>query len=193
MTWVLLLLLGLAVLGGTGSKRPNRFRPTRRRIHRKRNPLAGSQPRTRRGLQLDLPKPFDSGEVEGTLPQDFGGTVSFDLGEVPDGDVVYTAAVEFEGAGVQGSGFYRLIIDEQPGGMSEIQVGPVMASTPVGSEHWLPNALKLSAYLVDPDQGVVGFAGFSFSAGRMLFSVAQSTIIPMDGVRVRVKWHGFET
>lgn len=190
MSWLILtmaLALGLG-LAFSGPKRVNRFRPLGRRKRFK--PTAK---KTQRGgrLQLDLASPFGSGEVEGIVPEKSPGILSFNLGVVPTGDLVYVAAVEFEGGGYQGSGFYRLIVQGQPGGMSEIRVGPVMPSSK--GEHWLPAALQLSAYLVDPELGAVGFAGFSFSDGRMLFSVALLTVVPPEGLRVRVKWSAFET
>ena len=193
MSWLILLAVTLTVFAvrGVGPKRVNRFRPFGKlRLGRRFKPDFGF--RTGR-LELDLPKPFASGEVEGTIPDENDGMVTFNLGEVPAGAVVYIAAVEFEGGGYQGSGFYRLIAEGQPAGWSQIQVGPVMYNGINPQFFLLPWVLRLSAYLVDRSQGPIGFAGFSIYDGRMFFSVVQQFRSSVEGINVRVKWQAFET
>ncbi len=221
MTWLILALLGVSVVavaggGGRGRTRKNRFRlPQLEKLKKKRKgkfkPFDPKGTRRGRKLRLDLLRePFAAGEGVGTVDTRTGEgaqIMSFDLGDVPAGPLTYIVDVEFSGPDAQGTGRYRAVIDQQKStGWAEMVMGGVMPDYPMSVNLILPEKRELfgdelfllAEYLIDPERGTVGRAGFSFEDGRLFFSIAGYTVGVggmvdwLEPYDVEVKWRGYE-
>jgi hypothetical protein len=204
VNWILGLFgLGVAVaaLSGPGDSL-TRWRPRKPFRRARFKPFA--LPKGARGRAFKLPTGwtrFGGGHVEGNVGEtETSQIVTFDLGELPDGNAAYVVRVTFNGPDTDGSGLFRLRVDQKRG-VATIVMGGIMPPYDAGGDDWRLLRFQLAEYLVDKNRGTVGFAGFHHGpGGRVYFSVSGIIVPPTHQAfsdnsgpyHVAVDWTGME-